>query len=212
MRACAGPSGLADRAEHAGHKQEPKASGDQQFQQPVKQGRRHFHGCKSFDGGGDFPASKQNRDQPDGPRRSAAPTRARQCERLGPWVFRPQGLGRPTRQKPNQHRFDQADAICPFYMHVHRRSAWCVWPGPVWSAETPRAPPTAGGGKTLPLTTKHCHFQATPPHLRHAAGVKTPEKVAEKLGTAFAAIDLSPLNLSGQRQKIDGPCTSNPIL
>ena len=144
-----------------------------------------------------------------------AQPRPREPGNVSAWAHgfsHPRVWGGQHDKKPNQHRFDQADAICPFYMHVHRRSAWCVWPGPVWSAETPRAPPTAGSGKTLPLTTKHCHFQATPPHLRHAAGVQTPEKVAEKLGTAFAAIDLSPLNLSGQRQKIDGPCTSNPIL
>ena len=31
------------------------------------------------------------------------------------------------------------------------------------------------------------------------------QKVTEKVGTAFAGIDTSPLNLSEQRQKIDGP-------
>jgi hypothetical protein len=38
-------------------------------------------------------------------------------------------------------------------------------------------------------------------HCRYA----DPKKVAEKLGTAFAAIDWKPPNLSGNRQKTDEP-------
>jgi hypothetical protein len=36
------------------------------------------------------------------------------------------------------------------------------------------------------------------------------ENTTAKVGTGFAAIDMNPLNLSGQRQKIDEPCHSNP--
>jgi hypothetical protein len=51
----------------------------------------------------------------------------------------------------------------------------------------------AAQDQSLPLTRTHQRFPTC----------KGRQKVAQKLGTTFASIGTSPLNLSGQRQKTD---------